>query len=531
MPVRYLFKLLTVTMIFLLAAANLAAAAPSQAEEHSYLVGLKPGVSAKVLDAPGVKVSKHWDSLEAVHIKATPSAIQELKKNANIDYIEEDRLVHASGTGQTFSDGALTWGLQAIHADQAWSQNATGTNFKVCILDTGIDYAHLEFTRNGVSIIKASQNFVEDGHPDARDGDGHGTHVAGTIAGQTNGSGSRIGVAPNVDLYIARVLDDEGTGTTSSVINGLNWCQANKANVANLSLGSDTPSKTEQRAFDLTYKQGMLSIAASGNDGASIGYPANYKSVVAVGAVDSGLKLASFSNFGKDQELAAPGVSVLSSVPLGTGTRSTLTELENGVQSTYPSSTVEFSGLGAFSGPLVNCGLADSATSCSSKPKSGAWIAVIDRGSISFGEKAQSVMSQGASAAIIVNNDTISPDDPGSFTLGSEGNWIPAVSVSYNSGTLMQKNGLGMGSVNITSWDYSYYQGTSMATPHVTAVAALAWSANPLLTNDQIRTVLQNSALDLGDAGRDGLYGYGLVQADAAVRLAKATNPVKQHVH
>ena len=327
--------------------------------------------------------------------------------------------------------------------------------------------------------------------------------------------------APGVDLYIARVLNDEGSGTTSSVINGLNWCQGNNAKIANLSLGSSTPSRTEQKAFDHTYQKGMLSIAASGNDSkGKIGYPANYNSVVAVGAVDSSLNLAGFSNYGKNQELVAPGVSTLSSVPLGTGLQSITKEVDNGVESSYRSNGLEFSGLGTISGPLVNCGLADSVTSCSGKPDSGAWIALVNRGTNTFSEKVQNVMSQGATAAILTNNDTVSPDDPGNFTLGTAGNWIAAVSVSYNSGTLLRSGSLGTGSVEVTPWDYSYFEGTSMATPHVSAVAAIAWSANPLLTNDQIRKVLQSSAENLGDAGRDNKYGYGLVQADAAVQMA-----------
>lgn len=521
MQTRYLFKIITVLMTFLLFAANLASAAPSQDKLHSYLIGLKPGVSAKALDAPGIQAAAHWGDLEAMNILATPAAVQGLAKNPNIAYIEEDRPVYASSVGQSYSDGALTWGLQAVHAEQAWSMNASGNNIRVCILDSGIDYNHPEFIRNGASIIKASANFVNDGHPDATDGNGHGTHVAGTIAGQTSSSGSQIGAAPGVDLYIARVLNDEGSGTTSSVINGLNWCQGNNAKIANLSLGSSTPSRTEQKAFDHTYQKGMLSIAASGNDSkGKIGYPANYNSVVSVGAVDSSLNLAGFSNYGKDQELVAPGVSTLSSVPLGSGLQSITKEVDNGVESSYRSNGLEFSGLGTISGPLVNCGLADSVTSCSGKPNSGAWIALVNRGTNTFSEKVQNVMSQGATAVILTNNDTVSPDDPGNFTLGTAGNWIAAVSISYNSGTLLRSGSLGAGSVEVTPWDYSYFEGTSMATPHVSAVAAIAWSVNPLLTNDQIRKVLQSSAEDLGDAGRDNKYGYGLVQADAAVQMA-----------
>lgn len=513
-----LWKVTGSALSLLLLAANFVTAAP--AENHSYLVGMVHGVSPKALAAPGIEVKEQWDKLDAVHIEASPAAAQGLSHNPNITYVEDDRIVHATKAttkSTTYTDTSYTWGLQAVDAQAAWNLGATGQNIKVCVLDTGIDYGQPEFVRNGVSVIKASKNFIRDGHPDATDGYGHGTHVAGTIVGQTSNSGSRIGVAPGIDLYVARVLGDDGTGSTSGIINGLNWCQQNGTQIASLSLGSDRGSKTEQKAFDQAYQNGMLSIAASGNDSGPIGYPAKYSSVVAIGAIDRSLNLASFSNFGAEQEVVAPGVGTLSSVPRGTGMIPSASE--DGT--IYKSGAVEYSPYGNATGPLVECDLADSTTSCSNKPVSGSWIALISRGSNSFSDKITNAIAQGASAAIIINNDTVNPDDAGNFTLGSAGNWIPTISVSYNNGVSIRNNRLGSGNVTVNKWDYAYYEGTSMATPHVSAVAALAWSVNPNLTNKQIRSILQLSAKDLGTAGWDSSFGYGLVQADVAVQLAK----------
>jgi len=233
--------------------------------------------------------------------------------------------------------------------------------------------------------------------------------------------------------------------------------------------------------------------------------------------------LASFSNFGPDQEVVAPGVQVFSTMPRGFGRVTTVTEADK----TFASNDVEFSPTtsGPLTGPLVECGLADSATSCSGKPASGAWIALINRGAITFGAKVQNAMAQGAAAAIIANNDTVNKDDVGNFTLGAAGTWIPTVSVSFNSGVSIRRQGLGAGSVNIATADWDFNDGTSMATPHVSAVAALAWSVNPGLSNAQIRAILSSTATDLGARGRDDLYGSGLVQADAAVGAALATSP------
>lgn len=518
---RYWFRVLLCLAIVFALAAPLASA-----EQHdgprAYLVGLKPGKKAKDLEGAGVRVHQEWAHLEAAHVVADNRGLARLRGHPSVAYVEEDRVVRAfTHGGGDVDNGEITWGLGAIHASDAWASGARGAGIRVCVLDTGIDYDHPEFLRGGVSIVKGSKNFVADGHADARDGHGHGTHVAGTIAAQLNEAGVG-GAAPDVDLYVARVLGDDGRGSTSGIINVVNWCvDTARTHVANLSLGSSFSSRTEQRAFDSAYNKGMFSIAASGNDGANrISYPANYNSVVAVGAVDARLALASFSNYGKNQELVGPGVAVRSSVPRGTGRVGVAGE--DGVS--YKNNPLEFSGVGSTSGPLVECGLADTTNSCANRPATGAWIALINRGAISFADKVNNVTSQGATAAIVANNDTAAPDDAGSFTLGAAGTWIPTVSVSYNSGVAIRAGGLGQGSLTVDPSDYAYYDGTSMASPHVAAVAALAWSAKPTLTNAKVRTVLQQTAKDLGAAGKDTRFGYGLVQAASAVERARITN-------
>ena len=506
----------------ILLAGSQAAALARTNESHAaiYLVGFHEGASPRGLTVAGVSVRQEWPGMSAALVEATPAGAEQLRAHRQVAYVEADRSVYALGHGAPYQDaGSMPWGVQAVHAQEAWALGAAGTGIKVCVLDTGIDYNHPEFYRSGQSIIMASQNFINDGKPNAADGHGHGTHVAGTIAAQ----GSAIdGVAPGVELYIARVLGDDGSGTTSGVINGLNWCVEQGAHVANLSLGSTTSSRTEQKAFDNAYAAGLLSIAASGNAGSrKVGYPAAYGSVVAVGAINANLALASFSNTGKEQELAAPGVGVLSSVPVGLGLGASLTVSAND----YPARELEFSPTGTVGGPLVECGLATTTSSCSGQPGSGDWIALVNRGEISFAEKVQNVLAQGAAAAIIANNDTANPDDPGTFTLGSASDWIPSLSVSYNSGTAIRDGGLGDGQVSLEATSYAYYDGTSMASPHAAGVAALAWSAKPGLSNAQIRAILQQTALDLGAAGRDNSYGYGLPQAGAAATLAAGTEP------
>lgn len=497
--------------------ANLAFAAPKgtgQEVPANYLVSFKDGhQAAKALANAGFSVEDDWSDLGAAVVRTNHAGHQRLKRLPGVESVDTEQTFHKMGV---FSDNLpMTWGLQAIRAQEAWNLGARGQGIRVCVLDTGIDYNHPAFFRNGVSIIKGSKNFVKDGRPDAADGDGHGTHVAGTIAAQGH---TVWGAAPDVDLYIGRVLGDDGTGTSSSVINGVKWCgDTVKAHVISMSLGGGRYTKTEDRTFTKYYNKGSLIIAAAGNAGdGTISYPAGYKDVLSVAAVDANLARASFSQYNSDVELAGPGVAVLSSVPRGTGEMAAAAE----GATDYASTRIEFAAHGSVSGPLVECGLGDSTASCTNVPATGAWIAVVSRGSISFADKAKNVMAQGAPAMLLTNSDTANPDDTGSFTFGAAGSWLPAVSVSYNSGVAIRSGGLDAGTVSLTPWDYANSNGTSMATPHVSAVAALAWSARPTLSNATVRSILQSTASDLGPAGRDTAFGYGLVQADAAVSKA-----------
>ena len=470
------------------------------------------------LTRDGFEVQQSWPGLRTAQVQADSASLARLRSDPNIRYVEADQTTSIESVPAATTDqGPITWGLQSIHAPAAWKLGSTGQGIKVCVLDSGIDSTHPEF-QGGV--IKGSKNFVNDGQTDVSDGVGHGTHVAGIIAAHAVQSGVS-GAAPGVQLYIARVIGNDGSGTTGELLSGVNWCvNTVHARILNISSGSNRPSRTEQQVFNSVYNKGVLTFAASGNDGTnSISYPAGYSSVIAVGAVDSSLKLADFSDYGSKQELVAPGVHVLSTVPVGTGLRTDVTE--NGTS--YNTEGVEFSANGTVTGPLVDCGLADSTTSCTGQPASGKWIAVITRGGIHFSEKVSNVMDQGASAAVITNNDTKSPDDAGAFSLGTDDTWIPTVSVSYNTGVALRSAGLGTGSVTVSPWNYAYHDGTSMASPYAAAVAALAWAAKPSLTNKQLRTVLDNSAQDLGTSGRDAKYGYGLVEADKAITRARAT--------
>ena len=156
------------------------------------------------------------------------------------------------------------------------------------------------------------------------DDNGHGTHVAGTVAAIENGTGV-VGVAPEASIYALKILGANGSGSYSDVIAALQWCVDNGIQVTNNSYGSSgDPGTLTKAAFDNSYAAGVLHVAAAGNSGNSRGtgdkviYPARWASVIAVAATDSSDRRASFSSTGPDVELAAPGVAI-NSTKLGGG--------------------------------------------------------------------------------------------------------------------------------------------------------------------------------------------------------------------
>jgi subtilisin family serine protease len=330
---------------------------------------------------------------------------------------------------------------------------------------------------------------------------------------------------PTTLIYQARVLGthEDGTvsGSTSQVMDGVQWLAGQGCKVVNMSLGGGHPSRTEQALYQELFNEGTLIVAAAGNDGRNhLSFPAGYDVVLSVAAVDVDNTIASFSNTGRGLDLAAPGVLVLSSVPAGHGFEASV----SGGGTEYRAFGMEFAGFtgsGGFSDTLVNCGLATAPTDCVAAPGDGTWIAVIQRGSITFAEKVENAMAAGADAAIIYNN--VAGDFLG--TLGTEttstgGSWIPVVSVSDTAGAALTAVAGQSGTVlNIaSSWDH--FDGTSMATPHVSGIAALVFGENPSLTPAEVESILKDTALDLGKPGYDTTYGYGIPQADDAVAAA-----------
>jgi len=350
----------------------------------------------KFVKSKGGKVKKHLYLISAISVNLPEESIETIKNDPYVEFIEEDKQRHILGFPSNHKSTipkniqtqniqtliqTVPWGITKIRAPEVHALENKGKNVKVCILDTGIDYNHEDLISN----YKGGYNFINN-TPNPMDDNGHGTHVAGTISAIDNNIGV-IGVAPEVSIYSAKVLDVDGNGYSSDIVEAITWSINNGINIISMSLGSLGYSQSEQYICSYAEDVGITLIAAAGNEGGSdfndtVLYPAKYDSVIAVSAIDSNNNRALFSSTGPQVEISVPGVDILSTT-------------------------------------------------------------------------------------------------------------------MYN--------------------DYEYWSGTSMACPHVSGAATLMLKKNIYLQSYDIRYLLRTTAIDLGNLGRDWLYGYGLLDIKSAI--------------
>ena len=300
------------------------------------------------------------------------------------------------------------WHMPQVQSDAAWNINR-GANVVVAVVDSGVSRGSDLQCRTFVSPYDTITDTA--GEYAARDQNGHGTHVAGTIGQCTNNNHGTVGLAPDVKLMPVRVLDATGSGSMSDIGQGIRWAAAHGATVINMSLGLDCKGAPFNSCHDafvddaIAYavEKDIVIVAAAGNSkGTTPYYPANHPDVIAVSAVDYNRQLAPYSNTG-DITLSAPGGNTL----------------------------------------------------------------------------------------VDANGD------------------------NYADGILQQTfNQYG-------EWGFYLLEGTSMASPHVAAAAALLRSYAPQANRIQVQQALEQTAMDLGPSGKDSTYGYGLIQAADALRYLK----------
>jgi len=258
-----------------------------------------------LIHSEGGVVKQEYRLIPAVSASLSEQAIDNMRKNPRVAYIEDDLILTIATDEYVNSSGVRHIGCEMTH-----NNGVDGTGVKVAVIDTGIDYTHEDLDAN----YKGGYDFVFNDSDPFDGNNSHGTHVAGIIAAERNGIGV-VGVAPNASLYAVRVLDSAGFGTVSWVIAGIEWAVDNDMDVAIMSSGTKEDCQPLREACRNASDAGVLLVAAAGNtDGGNVTYPARYDSVIAVTATDLSDSQASFSPIGPEVELAAPGVNILSTV-------------------------------------------------------------------------------------------------------------------------------------------------------------------------------------------------------------------------
>ncbi|RED52921.1 S8 family peptidase [Cohnella phaseoli] len=223
---------------------------------------------------------------------------------------EIDAPVRASALskGAIVTDKGIPWGVRRIQAPQAWGKT-TGYRVKVGVIDTGVDYGHPDLKHSlerGINLLSRMSL--------PQDDNGHGTHIAGTIAAANELQGM-IGVAPRSMIYPVKAFDHNGTAFVSDIVLGIEWCVRNHMDVVNMSFGMRTRSRSLLSAVNYAYHSGVLIVASSGNEGriGEIDYPAGFSRTIAVGATNRTGRIAKFTNRNSLIDIFAPGDRIMSS--------------------------------------------------------------------------------------------------------------------------------------------------------------------------------------------------------------------------
>lgn len=428
-----------------------------------------------------------------------------------------DSAVFLKSQGRDFPGPRTPWGIKAVKAPEAWASAHQGQGARVLVLDTGIDKDHPSIKDN----FEQGRDFTgRSGGDDFSDLVGHGTHVSGTIAGALDPTGF-VGVAPQAKLLMGRVCSTLGC-SSAAIVSGINWGIAQKVDVISMSLGGPWATATEKEAVQKADAAGLSVVAASGNDGSNqVSYPAALPTAIAVGAVDSSLKKADFSQYGPELAVVAPGVAVLSSVPRGTG-REAAVFVDEGQGSVKVQAT-SFQGARDVFTPetntLILAGLGKPDDFVGKDVKGH--FALVARGDILFSEKAKNAAAAGAVGIVIYNNTAGLIEG----ALTADGSTLPiaAFMIEQDVGLRIVNRLNSGGSVRATvqtiATDYMEFQGTSMATPHVVGVVALMKAANSHLNPAQVKNILKETAQTLGPNNQNQ-YGSGMVNAESAVNAA-----------
>lgn len=513
-------------------------------------------VPAMVVLLPEAQAKTLLSSSEVTFMEPVPE--HWLLEQSPVEHVSD---APANGVMVPTNPQVVPWNVDMVQARDVWDVDRDGvidpgapdgSGVKFCIIDTGFYRAHDDFqgiVSSGWSQI-TGENWYEDGN-------GHGTHVAGT-ANAVNNTYGVVGVMPGgAQLLIVKIFNNSGVWVNgqSNLGTAAQWCRDNGANAISMSLGGSY-SATEDTIFQNLYdNNNMISIAAAGNDGNNVkSYPGSYDSVISVAALQKDEVVASFSQFPPTSynpssppanvewdvvELSGGGDGVLSTVPYLNGDVPLFQITTGGdTKSGYHIEEAAYTSGSGITALLANgdlCGATNAAWSGK--------VVLCQRGTYSFAEKVNAVRNSGGVGVVIYNNV------PGDLMATCGGNCtqpsIPAITLNQIDGQALLPS-VGSNSTLIVysgsdcttcTGGYDYMSGTSMATPGVAAGVAWVWDScggSTGITNKQLRQLLRDSAKDLSGtrydegtppvaypygAGYDVHSGWGLIQLKDALVL------------
>ncbi len=296
-------------------------AAESPEPTSTVVVGFEPSVEARVAKAAtrlGARISRRSKTGGFYVLKVPADSdvaefMNRLQSEPGVSYVEPDGLVHMA---MASNDPGFSsqWGATRIGAPSAWDVTR-GSSIKVAVIDTGVHLTHADLV--GRLDTVNDYDFVN-GDSEAQDDQGHGTHVAGIIGATLNNGIGVAGIANQATILPVKVLAADGTGTSSNVADGIRWAADKGAKVINLSLGSNTYSSVIESAVQYATALDCVVVAATGNEAAyGVYYPARLANVVAVGSTTPSDARSTFSNYGPQVDICAPGSDIYSTLNTG----------------------------------------------------------------------------------------------------------------------------------------------------------------------------------------------------------------------
>ncbi len=446
---------------------------------------------------------------------STIELMEVLRQDPSVDVVEPNVRMRPQVTIPDDPRFGDLWGLSRIGAPEAWDTTTGNAGVVVAVLDSGIDYTHDDlagnmwttpgagactgltaeetaWVTNGIHGYDFAANDDGDDDADPMDIDGHGTHVAGTIAAVGNNANGVVGVTWNASIIAVKAQRPDGFLYRDDQLQAMDYIRTlrEKCNVNIVAVnasygGANSGSEIVRAAIDRLGDAGVIFVASAGNntsDNDTVEFhPANYDlpNVLSVASINDADQLSSFSNFGLNKvDLAAPGSAILS-----TDLPSRGTGLVSHAGNDYSATVFTFSP----SIPLpitaqaVHCGLAQLATDCPAEVAGN--IALIERGEVNFSVKAENAKTAGA-VAVVIYNSVAGGEDMINGTLGEAGDWLPTLGIPRSVGILLRD--LGSPQITVrTAGGYSIRGGTSMAAPHVTGALALLATQHPADTMEE----------------------------------------------